>query len=139
MLAFFRTVILLFCWCLNFVWLFGTAPVKAEEPRAPPELGQVEKEVQNSSRAELSQLKVAPRLFRETSPFNSVIAPDAHIDGNSAVMVASLVSDALARGAVVAWSAWSVPLYKADATTQRYSIELELYHFNGFRVLDNVP
>ncbi len=81
----------------------------------------------------------APTLFHATSPFNVPIPANSTVDPNSGIMRNSLVNDAKARGAVIAWKEWSVPLFLADAKTPRYTIKLVKFQISGFTQLSNVP
>jgi hypothetical protein len=95
----------------------------------------------NEGKKDIGQLpwQAEIRLFRESSPFNEPISPESPLDDNSRLMVESLVRDAGERGAVIAWRAWSVPLYIAGPDTPRHSVQLEQYHINGYKFLDSVP
>lgn len=73
------------------------------------------------------------------SPFNTPIPSNATVDPNSAAMVGSLVSDAKRNGAMIAWAAWSVPVYWADSSTPRYTITFDRFSNGGYHHLVGVP
>jgi hypothetical protein len=81
----------------------------------------------------------AGRLFSADSPFNTPIPSGAALDPYSGTMVNSLVQDAINRGAKIAWSSWSVPVYWADASTPRYTVTFDRFYMGGYHYLDKVP
>lgn len=78
------------------------------------------------------------RLYRDTSPLNQAIAPDARIDPESAALIAGMAD---AGDLVVQVGQYSAPVFFADAATPRISVALacgtpwEL----GVTSLENVP
>ena len=54
-------------------------------------------------------------------------------------MIASLVADAEKNSAVITWSAWSVPVFWANATTPTYNVTFTAENFGGYNYLAAVP
>ncbi len=78
------------------------------------------------------------RFYGSASPFNQPVATGAAIDPSSSTMVQTLVSAAGSRGIVVAYNAWTVPIYYANASTARYDVKFTS-SWNYGRTLYGVP
>lgn len=65
------------------------------------------------------------RLYAADSPFNQKIPAGATIDARSEQMVGSVVEAGRRQGFLIAVKRWTIPVYFADSTTQRYRIRLK--------------
>ena len=77
------------------------------------------------------------RIFRDASLFNTPIPPAAPLYPDSEDLVAVLL-DRAAEGLVIATTEWTIPAFRAGATTPRVDVRLTA-DWAPFRVLRQVP
>jgi len=81
----------------------------------------------------------AAYFYSQTSFWNKPVPSGAETDPNSAAMISNLVADSNSSGTPIAVKAYSVPIFKAVATTPRVNVSLDPLYNGGSVELTNVP
>lgn len=119
------------------VALAGLALTPAEGTVAPAVTVASQAPITGRLRSDLPPV-AGNRMFAATSPFNTEIPAGAAVHPRSASMVKRLLGQYRARPPVIAVSAWSIPVFRADRSTRRQSVKLTA-RWSGYRRMVGVP